>query len=164
MDGGKMKRIYPLLAIAIPITVLDQIAKWIVRSNLKLWESKPIIPGFLYLSHVANRGAAFGIMRGLSWLLIPISILAIVFIFLYYKAYRNDVWMRISLGFLLGGALGNLIDRVRLGYVVDFVDLRWWPSFNLADASVCIGAILLAYRLGFRKVKEDEEKWRDINA
>jgi len=159
-----MRRIYPLLAIAVSITALDQIAKWMVRSNLKLWESRPIIPGLLYLSHVANKGAAFGIMRGLSWLLIPISILAIVFIFLYYKTYRSDVWMRISLGFLLGGALGNLIDRVRLGYVVDFVDFRWWPSFNLADASICIGAVLLAYRLGFRRMKEDVEKRKDVDA
>ncbi|HID57276.1 TPA: signal peptidase II [Candidatus Poribacteria bacterium] len=146
-----MRRAYLLLAIAIPITALDQVIKWMVQSNLRLWESKPIIPGLLYLSHVINKGAAFGIMRGLSWLLIPISILAIVFIFLYYKAYRSDVWMRISLGFLLGGALGNLIDRVRLGYVVDFIDFRWWPSFNLADASVFIGAVLLACRLGKRR-------------
>jgi signal peptidase II len=135
---------------------LDQLAKLIIQSKLKLWESNPIIPGVLYISHVANRGAAFGIMKGLSWFLIPVSILAIIFIFLYYRAYRSDRWMRVALGLLLGGALGNLIDRVRLGYVVDFVDFRWWPSFNLADAYVCIGAAILVYRLGFRRIKEAE--------
>jgi len=145
------------LLVAAPILAVDQATKLAVQSRLNLWESVPIIPGVLHISFVANRGAAFGLMKGLSWFLIPTSLIALVFILIYYRTYRHSRWMQVALGLLLGGALGNLIDRVRLGYVVDFIDFRWWPSFNVADMAICVGAGMLGYYLAFKKGSERDE-------
>lgn len=139
------------------ILAVDQATKLLVQSRLRMWESVPVIPGILHISFVANKGAAFGLMKGLSWFLIPISLIALAFILIYYRTYRHSRWMQVALGLLLGGALGNLIDRLRLGYVVDFIDFRWWPSFNVADAAICVGAGMLGYYLAFKKGGEGDE-------
>jgi signal peptidase II len=140
----------PLISVAIPMLILDWSSKWLVETYItQITEVIPIIPGFFNLRHDRNTGAAFGVLAGHRILLILITIAALVFIFAYYLRFRDSRWMQISLGFLLGGAIGNFIDRIHLGEVVDFLQFGiaskglFWPTFNIADVSVCIGAGML---------------------
>ena len=140
----------PLISVAIPMLILDWSSKWLVETYItQITEVIPIVPGFFNLRHDRNTGAAFGVLAGHRILLILITIAALVFIFAYYLRFRDSRWMQISLGFLLGGAIGNFIDRIRLGEVVDFLQFGiaskglFWPTFNIADVSVCIGAGML---------------------
>lgn len=140
----------PLITVAIPVLILDWGSKWLVQTHItQITEVIPIIPGFFNLRHDRNTGAAFGVLAGHRVLLILITIAALAFIFAYYLRFRESRWMQVSLGFLLGGAIGNFIDRIRLGEVVDFLQFGiasqglFWPTFNIADVSVCIGAGML---------------------
>lgn len=139
-----------LIYVAVPVLILDWGTKWFVQKYItQVTEIIPIIPGFFNLRHDRNTGAAFGVLAGHRLLLIFITIVALVFIFVYYLRFRESRWMQVSLGFLLGGAVGNFIDRLYLGEVIDFLQFGivsyglFWPTFNIADISVCIGAGML---------------------
>jgi len=157
-----LKNLHPLLLVAIPVLLIDQISKIAVQSSLALRQSRQLIPGILNISHVTNDGAAFGILRGRNWMFVVITLFAIGFIFVYYKNFKDNTWMKVSLGFLLGGALGNFIDRIRIQRVIDFIEFRIdaigfrWPTFNVADIAVCIGAAMLLAHI-FRSRKKYEE-------
>ena len=150
----------PLISVAIPMLILDWSTKWLVQTHItQITEVIPIIPGFFNLRHDRNTGAAFGVLAGHRILLILITIAALAFIFAYYLRFRQSRWMQVSLGFLLGGAIGNFIDRIRLGEVVDFLQFGiaskklFWPTFNVADVSVCIGAgMLIVYLFRNRNI------------
>lgn len=140
----------PMIIIAVISVFLDQLTKAIVRKIVAPVGVIEVIRGFFELSYAENTGAAFGMFDGKNTIFIFVGFIAIALIFFYYKQFSESTWMKIALGFLLGGALGNLIDRITFHYVTDFIrvrwwliHLRWWPSFNIADASVCIGAIML---------------------
>ena len=134
------------------VVVTDQLSKLWIRSNLALGESLPET-GFLRLTYVRNSGAAFGLFQDHSLLLIIVAIIGIATIlFLVLFIYRRFDFVdttpgRLSLGLILGGTVGNLIDRLGAGYVTDFIDVGIWPAFNAADSAVVIGASLLAYSL-----------------
>jgi signal peptidase II len=135
------------------IVALDQVAKALVDRYMDLHESRPIIDGLARLTYVRNRGAAFGILSDAdlpyqSILFSAISVIALGAIAVY--AYRLPAASRLpqlALAFIMGGAAGNLLDRARLGYVIDFVDVHWgrhhWPAFNVADSAITIGVCLL---------------------
>jgi signal peptidase II len=130
------------------ILSLDLITKFLASQNLLLNQSLPLIKGFFYLTLIHNRGAAFGILKNQTALFIFTSLLAVVLIYSSLKknkSYKKLTLASVSLAFILGGALGNLIDRLFLGYVVDFLDFRIWPVFNIADSAITIGAILLGW-------------------
>lgn len=147
-----MNKIASLFYISIPVILLDQTLKKIVEKYITPGVRINVINGVLYISHVRNDGAAFGILKGRNWLFVIITLVAIGFIFFYYKRFQEIHRMRISLGFLLGGAIGNLIDRIRIGHVTDFIDFRFWPAFNVADIAVSTGAVMLViYMLIFRE-------------
>lgn len=142
---------YKLAAIwAIAMVVIDQITKIICVQSMQKWTAHEIIPGFFNLVHVRNRGAAWGFLdRGdIDWqvpLFIGVTILALGFITYMLKTTTDeDRWMVTGLGLIAGGAIGNFIDRVRLGEVVDFLDFYintyHWPAFNVADIALTIGA------------------------
>ncbi|MCM8780395.1 MAG: signal peptidase II [Candidatus Omnitrophica bacterium] len=135
--------------IAIIILFFDQLTKFLVNKNLTLHQSIPIIHKVLHITVVHNRGAAFGIFRNQTLLFILTSILAISLILFNLKrdAGRKSILYNFSLALILGGALGNLVDRLFLGYVVDFLDFRIWPVFNLADSAITAGALGLGYIL-----------------
>lgn len=147
------KNVLPLIVVAIPSLLLDIVTKWLVRMHIPKGGGYPIIPGFFNLRHDRNTGAAFGILSDQRMLLIVITIAALIFIFIYSFRFRNSRWMQTALGFLLGGAVGNFIDRLFLGEVVDFLQFGianknlFWPTFNVADVSVCIGAGMLIFYL-----------------
>jgi len=138
-----------VFANASLIFLLDQFSKFLVRNNLSSGQSIPIIPHILYLTLVYNRGAAFGIFKGQVVLFILTSLASIILIYLHLSRNKQRVpfLRRFSLSLILSGALGNLTDRVVFGYVIDFIDLRIWPVFNIADTSITVGAILLAYTI-----------------
>ncbi len=155
------KKILPLVIVAIPTLLLDIFTKLLVRMHISIGHGHAIIPGFFNLRHHRNTGAAFGIFSDQRTLLIIVTIAALIFIFVYSFRFQNSRWMQTALGFLLGGAVGNFIDRIYLGEVVDFLQFGieskklFWPTFNVADISVCIGAgmlIVYLFRLQNRSV------------
>ena len=139
----------PLVIVSIPMLLLDVISKWIIRENIRQGDGYAVIPGFFNIRHDRNTGAAFGILSDQRTFLILITVAALIFIFWYSFRFQNSRWMQCALGFLLGGAIGNFIDRIFLGSVVDFLQFGieskrlFWPTFNVADVSVCIGAGML---------------------
>lgn len=138
----------------IPIIVflifwLDQITKLLASQNLLLNQSVPVINNIFHFTLIHNRGAAFGIFKNQTIFFIFMALITVVIIYRKLKTCKEKTLdiSTVSLMLILGGALGNLIDRIFLGYVVDFIDLRIWPVFNIADSAITIGAILLGYRL-----------------
>jgi signal peptidase II len=130
--------------IAGVIIAADQYTKWLVRSNLLLGEEWEHSFGFVRIIHVVNSGAAFGILQGATPFLIVTSTLGVAAIVLYYVYPPMDHGLiRIALGMQLGGAAGNLIDRVRMGEVTDFVDVGRFPTFNVADACISTSIVVV---------------------
>jgi signal peptidase II len=128
------------------IVLTDQITKHVVQLQLKAYESIPLIKGIFHLTYVQNKGAAFGILQQQKILFIVITVAVVVGIFWFVHIQKSMHHMvRYSLSMIVGGAIGNLIDRIRLGYVIDFFDFRIWPIFNIADISIVVGALLLFY-------------------
>jgi signal peptidase II len=146
-----------VLGWVVSILVLDQLTKMIVDRTMPLHHSIPIIDGFFNLTYVRNTGAAFGIFAGSHEafrlpFLILVSILALGFVFLMLKRLPDDqIGLITALSFIIGGAIGNLIDRVLCGEVIDFLDFYWshyhWPAFNLADSCITIGVLITLYYL-----------------
>jgi signal peptidase II len=139
-----------MIIIISLILVLDQLTKLIACRSLYLHQSIPVIKNIFHITLVHNRGAAFGLMRNQVPLLIFTTFIAIWLIYVNLKNSPGGKKLslyRISLGLVLAGALGNLIDRVFCGYVIDFLDFRIWPVFNVADSAITVGAILLGWAL-----------------
>jgi signal peptidase II len=125
------------------ILVADQITKAIVRATLELGESWPAT-GLFRFTHVSNTGGAFGRFQDQTIILTIASVVAIGFIIYFYRNQTQSKWItRLTIGLLLGGAFGNLIDRLLAGKVTDFFDVGWWPIFNIADSSIVVGMTLL---------------------
>jgi signal peptidase II len=129
------------------ILLLDQLSKAFISGILQLNQTIPLIKGIFGLTLVHNRGAAFGLLRNQLYLFIFTSVAAIVLIYLGLKDNRHNKYYVVSLSLILAGAIGNLIDRLRLGYVVDFLNFYIWPVFNIADSSITIGAVLLGWTI-----------------
>ncbi|HEX76140.1 MAG TPA: signal peptidase II [Dehalococcoidia bacterium] len=147
--NGSGRRGGIFLFIAAFVVVVDQISKLWVRSHLLPGESFPEV-GFLRLTYVQNTGSAFGLFANQAFLLSLIAIVGLVVILLFYRYLsESNILGNLALGLVFGGAVGNLIDRLRLGYVTDFIDVRlWhdfhWPAFNVADSAITVGTIALA--------------------
>ena len=134
-----------LLQLAALVFLLDQFSKFLVRQTLELRESFPV-DGFARITHTYNTGSAFGLFQGYNAPLIFVSFLGIVILVLLYRTQSLPLGLlRLSLGLQLGGAVGNLLDRVRLGYVTDWIDIGPWPVFNIADSCIVTGLVILAW-------------------
>lgn len=147
-----------LFSVALIIAVLDQVTKALVATYLEPFESfAPIeaLAPYFNIVHVTNTGAAFGILQGGNTLFSIVALVVVGIILYFYRQLTSESWLvRLALGMQLGGAVGNLIDRVRLGYVVDFLDFRLpgvlnFPVFNVADSGVVLGVGLLLLLLWF---------------
>jgi signal peptidase II len=143
--------------IVLTILFLDQSTKYIAGKNLYPGESIPLIKGVLHLTLVHNRGAAFGILKDQFYLFIFSSIFALILIVFSLKGHsRKGISIyTLSLSLIAAGAVGNLIDRIFLGYVIDFLDFRVWPVFNVADSAITVGAVLLGMTLLFERSHRD---------
>lgn len=162
-----MKRSYRLLFLVSPaVIVLDQVTKWVVLAAIPLHESITVIGGFFHLVHVRNRGVAFGILNRpdsqITFYLLTLVTLVAVILLLFWFTRLGPGEGKVALGISLvvGGALGNLIDRVRLGEVVDFLDFQlWtyhWPAFNVADSAITAGTLWLALNILFTREAKGE--------
>jgi signal peptidase II len=138
------RRFSLVLLLACMVVVVDQVSKALVRSTLGSGRVIRLLGGLVQLDFTRNTGAAFGILRssGILFVLVAIVVSAGILL-LHRRVAASPSLVRVSLGLILGGALGNLIDRLRYGYVTDFIDLRWWPVFNLADSAIVIGVFVL---------------------
>lgn len=154
-----MRRYHFLIALAV--LVLDRLSKWLVVERIELHDSIVIVPGFFRLVHVQNRGAAFGLLSdsATDWkvsLLILFSVAALVIVStLLWKNSHAFSATGVALTLILGGALGNLWDRLVHGHVVDFLDFAvrgyHWPAFNVADSAIVVGALILVGEILFAK-------------
>ncbi|MBX6377075.1 MAG: signal peptidase II [Clostridia bacterium] len=142
--GGSL---LPAWWVAALVLVADVASKAWIRRHFDVGESVPVVPGIFHLTHVRNAGAAFGLLPGgrLLFLVVTIGVLLAA----GYTLWRGTGgrWFRLALGLVMGGAAGNLMDRLRWGTVVDFLDFRVWPVFNLADAAIVSGSAILALTL-----------------
>jgi len=136
-----------IFIIVLIILSLDQLTKFLATQNLLYNQSIPVIKGIFHITLIRNRGAAFGILKNQIDLFIITSIVAIILIYLNLRENKHRKLYTVSLSLILAGALGNLIDRLFLGYVIDFLDFLIWPVFNLADSAITIGVILLGYSI-----------------
>lgn len=135
--------IYYLIAAAV--IVFDRIIKKLVVSNMVPWETIPVIEDIFHFTYVQNRGAAFSMWQE-QWIILigfPLAAIAAGLILIYLKRKKWDKLMLTSVAFICGGGLGNLIDRMMLGYVVDLFDFRVFPVFNIADIFICVGCGLM---------------------
>ena len=132
--------------IIVAVFLLDQASKMAVYLSMAQGETIPLAPPVLYLTCVYNSGAAFGLLANQTTLLVILTLILAAGLILGFRTLPLErVLVRYGAALIVGGALGNLLDRVRLGYVVDFLDLRFWPVFNLADAAIVTGAGLLIW-------------------
>ena len=137
-----------VFSIALIAVLIDQITKLLIKTNFQLNQGIPLVQDVFHLRYIRNFGAGFGIMQQQTWILIFISI-TVIGVILYYldRIKDKDVLLQFLVGFVLGGTIGNLIDRVSYGSVIDFLDFRIWPVFNFADGFVTIGIIGLVVYL-----------------
>ncbi len=157
-----MSRFRLFTIISAIIVVLDQATKLHIDYHFDLYESVPIIPGLFSLTYIRNQGAAFGILAESSIrvpFFITVSCLAVVAIIWYLKTRADHQRLgNLGLTLIFAGALGNLIDRIRLGEVIDFIDVYWrqyhWPAFNVADSAITIGVVLLIFETWFDEKKQ----------
>jgi signal peptidase II len=136
-----------LLLVAGAAVAADQLTKWIVSSRLALNDQVHVI-GPLAIHHVQNSGIAFGLFSQATSLVILVTAVAVLWMAVFFarSGARHPI-LPVALGFVVGGSISNLVDRVRLGHVTDFIDFRYWPAFNLADTSIVVGVAILALAL-----------------
>jgi signal peptidase II len=163
-----MKRFWWLLVLIVFFIIADQLTKGFVDQNFQLHESISVIDGFFNLTYVRNTGAAWGMganadtwVRVVLFKIIPVF--AVFFLFyLLYKSIQEKFYMSLSYALIIAGAVGNLIDRIWLDFVVDFFDFyvgSWhWPAFNIADSCITVAAIILGFDALFLQKKENKKK------
>lgn len=141
------------------LLAVDIVTKYIVQNCMLLHQTVSILPNFFNITYVENPGAAFGILANVAdpWrnvILGIVSGLAIIMLLVFYRQYAdNNLKVKFALVLVLGGAVGNIIDRIRFGVVIDFIDVHWyeyhWPAFNVADSAICVGVGILFWQLWF---------------
>jgi signal peptidase II len=152
-------------AIAVAVVLLDRLSKWLVETRLDLHDTVNLIPGFFRVTHVQNKGAAFGLFAETTseWrvtILVMFSVVALIVVAgLLWKNHHSMVTTGIGLSLILGGAVGNLWDRLVAGHVVDFLDFYvgtyHWPAFNVADSAIVSGALLLIAEILFAHTTDE---------
>lgn len=142
-NARSLRNVY-VLAVVAGVLALDQLTKRVVVQNLALGESWPA-EGFFRITRVANTGSAFGLFGGHNMVLTAASILGVAVILWFMRTSGESMLVRTSLGLMLAGAVGNLIDRVSFGHVVDFIDVGPWYIFNVADSAIVVGVAALVF-------------------
>ncbi|MCC6544518.1 MAG: signal peptidase II [Nitrospirae bacterium] len=156
-----MNKYLLLTLVAGGVTIIDQLSKYAVQHMLTLHDPMEVIAGFFNITYIFNPGAAFGLFGNISEtarmiILVGISLIAFAILFyIYIKIRERDNLILVPIALIIGGALGNLIDRIRFQMVVDFLDFYWghfhWPAFNIADAAITVGTLILVITILFTK-------------
>lgn len=154
------RRTFTFAATALSVIALDRWTKQLAIDHLleSGTRSIPILGDIVKLTYVENRGAAFGVLQNQTAFFVLVGVIVISVIIASYRYIPEPSWvLNLCLGMQMGGAIGNLIDRIQVGYVVDFIDLTYWPVFNIADSAICIGVAGLAYSVLFppRRIVHD---------
>ena len=158
MTRSRIRTLRRALVLAVGVVVVDQAAKAVVRTTIDLGERRQVVP-FLDVVHVRNTGVAFGFLADGGALLIAGAGVALVALMAFVLCHSERPYVWVPAGLLLGGAAGNLLDRVREGYVTDFVKLPRWPAFNVADIAITLGVVALIYVLeGAPRRREAEHR------
>ncbi|WAC08300.1 MAG: signal peptidase II [Thermodesulfobacteriota bacterium] len=154
-------KLFFLLAVSFTVILLDQISKAWIEHNVSFYQSIQIIPNFFHITHIKNTGGAFGILAEFNGFyfktfFILFTLLSIGVVgFFYWRLKPNQDGPALGIALIIGGAIGNLIDRVRLGGVIDFIDVHYyslhWPAFNVADSAITIGSALLGVLIFLKK-------------
>jgi len=146
-----VKRPYAKAAgVAVAVLVADQVSKAAVRGSLAPGASRRVVPGVLWLVHDQNSGVAFSLLTGSEAGVIVITLAVVAAVLAFFARARERSWIWLACGLVIGGALGNLIDRVRAGSVTDFVKLPDWPAFNVADTAITLGVVTLFVAVSIR--------------
>ena len=151
--------------IIVAVIALDQFTKYLIVHSLALGESMPVIKNFLDFTYTLNKGASFSIFQGQRVIFIIITIAVLIFVFWALKRVPKDMRLfRVFLALFCGGTIGNLIDRIYLGSVIDFVNLGWFPVFNVADSCISVSAIMICAMLLFGKPSRllDKKKEKSV--
>ena len=147
-----------VFAWGVALAIADQLLKKLFSGTMQLGESIPVLPGIFHLTYIQNPGAAFGLFENQTLFFIVIAAFLLAFLaFAYKELAAQGVWVRFGMSLLAGGAVGNLLDRVRFGAVIDYLDFRIWPIFNLADIGICLGAALIVWGLLREEGRETSE-------
>lgn len=149
------------LMIIVGSIFLDQLTKWLTVINLDLYETFPIIENVLHFTYVRNTGAAFGMLKDQRWVFLLVSSIAIVALSVYlWKNRKGSKLLNVGMCFIIGGGIGNMIDRCILGYVIDFIDVRLinFAVFNVADSFVCVGVGIFALAVILDEIKTMKEE------
>lgn len=147
-----------LLLLSVLVVALDQLTKYYVVHNFSLGESVPVIENIFHWTYILNPGAAFGMFEGSRWIFVFIAISIIIALFYYKKEImESDWWTRYGVALFVGGAFGNVIDRIRQGLVIDFFDFRIWPVFNVADIAICCGVGMIIWSIMTTEVLSKKE-------
>ena len=150
-----------LIAISFTVIFFDQVSKSWIENKFSLYQSIQVIPNFLHITYIQNTGGAFGILADFKGLYFKAVFILFTFLtigvvgFFYYKLKPNQKAPALGIALIIGGAIGNLIDRIRLGGVIDFIDVHYyslhWPAFNVADSAITIGSVLLGVLIFLKK-------------
>ena len=144
-------------ATAAFIVICDQVSKWAIVQTYPYGASEKTVIPFLYLTHTRNTGGAFSLLQAKNhWFIVIAGIAMVALAYAYHRSARRDLWVSAALALALGGAIGNLIDRVRFGYVIDFFDVKVWTVFNVADSAITFGILILASTFLFKKEPKAE--------
>ncbi len=143
--------------IILLCVALDQFTKYLVVSHMALGQSIPVIENVLHITYVLNEGASFSLLQGQKWFFIVVTIIVlIVMCFVWHKIPKEDKWLRWSIAVFIGGMLGNFIDRVRQGAVIDFIDIRVFPIWNVADSLLVLSLIAIAIKVLLLETKRKQ--------
>ena len=142
--------------LTIVVIICDQLTKYVVRETIPLYETF-IEVGIFSIVHGQNTGSAFGLFAGFTNYLIVASLIGLALILYFFvKQASANLFVRIAVGLIVGGAVGNLIDRVKDGFVVDFISVGWWPAFNVADSAISIGmTVMVLFMIFGNKIDND---------
>jgi len=149
------------ISFAIFVILFDQASKLFIQYKMKIGESIPVIKGIFHITYIENPRTSFGLFEYNNLFFVIAALVSVILVILIYKKiiFKKDPFMYIPLTLVLGGAVGNLIDRVRIdGKVIDFIDFRIWPVFNFADSAIVCGMLILLIHLLFRTPEREEEE------
>jgi signal peptidase II len=157
----------PYWYLVVLVCAVDQAVKFYIQANLTPYQSINLFQGWFSITHVLNYGAAFGIMQSQTVILTAVALGSFVYVWLKRREIRRySLWFQIGIAIALGGALGNCIDRLRQGYVVDFIDIHLWPVFNIADIAIIggVGAIIIGMLIQDRQRRQKRDVGEKIDS
>ncbi|MBU2561349.1 MAG: signal peptidase II [Nanoarchaeota archaeon] len=146
-----------LVLISITVIIVERIVKFYITESLRIGESIPVIGSFLMITRTENIGAGFGVLAGQSIIFIAAAILVLLLIVYFYNKIIYDRLLVFASAFILAGTVGNMMDRIFFGHVIDYIDFSFWPTFNLSDISLVVGAALLLFYM-YRWQQEPEKE------